>query len=568
MVVAFCRLCTIVVCLTLIGAANAQSGVYQPGPNTLFYLPLDGPNAGAPENCSVLNPSLLSYVPDRFNNPNSAIQVSATGLPSDYFYIQCANTMIAGSTSQDFTVGYWAKVSQLPGDGNCSNGCDYHFLIILAENSSNGGCDKFITIDINSGGYANACQGSADGNIDQFTSSTSVVDATWHSHVWVFDHTNQLITFYLDGQQNGTAPLPDPSLIPTNTQYLAGAENGSFALNGELDDFWIEDYAWSQAEVTRYLAPGGSGTIQVTTNLSESTFTITGPASFNGSGTSSTFAYAPPGTYTITFGAISGYATPSPQTQTLNVGAILSFTGTYQTCTVPNASVNDNYAYNVIAASSSGGGCQWTLTVTNSETYLWLKIGATPIGSVSITPADSISAVYSKLGILPPGESINYSVGLTEPDQSVEVVASLTGLLNRAMLANLLQVVIDATNTGTVITLSLQDAADIAQLANHMPDLGNAVADFFHTTCSNGTCGISPEYRAGVIALAAFFTNSTELDVFATLLVKIGGDALEAAVVAALKDPGFLASALAEVYSNIRSAFSESTAGAIFLTAQ
>lgn len=311
-----------------------------------------------------------------------------------------------------------------------------------------------------------------------------------------------------------------------------------------------------------------TGTVQVTTNQSSASFTITGPTTFVGSGLSSTFPNAPPGNYTITFGAISGYATPSPQTQTLTAGATLSFTGTYQTCRVPNASVNDNYAYNVIAASYSGVACQWTLTVTNSKTYFWLNIEATPIGAVTITPADSISGFYSKLGILPPGASINYSVGFTDPDRSVKVVASLTGILNRAMLVNLLQVLIDASSAGTAITLSLRDAADIVQDANQMPDLENAVADFFHATCSNSTCTLSPEYSAGVVALAAFFENSTELDVFATLLVKIGGDTLEAAVVAALKEPGFFASALVEVINNIHTAFSQSTSGAIFLTAQ
>jgi len=38
---------------------------------------------------------------------------------------------------------------------------------------------------------------------------------------------------------------------------------------------------------------------------------------------------APPGTYTITFGTITGFATPPPQTQTLLVGGSINFTGLY-----------------------------------------------------------------------------------------------------------------------------------------------------------------------------------------------------------------------------------------------
>ena len=79
--------------------ADAQPGVYQSNPHTLFYLPMDGPNAGAPEGCRINNPGLLSHIPDRFGNPNSAIRVSAKGNPSDNFYIACSDTQIAASPS-------------------------------------------------------------------------------------------------------------------------------------------------------------------------------------------------------------------------------------------------------------------------------------------------------------------------------------------------------------------------------------------------------------------------------------------------------------------------------------
>jgi hypothetical protein len=234
--------------------ADAQAGVYQPNPHTLFYLPMDGPNAGAPEGCTLYNPSLLSYIPDRFGNPNKAIQVSATGSPLDHFYIACSDTQIAASPNKDFTLGYWAQMSQFPNGGTCGTGCGYRIFTILATNGSNGGCGKYLAMDIGSGGGGDpaACQGGLNGNIGQFTSSTSVVDGAWHNLVWVFDHTNKAVTLYLDGSDAGTGPLPDPPYSPKNTQYLAGAENGSFALNGGLDDVWIEDHAWTADEVSSY----------------------------------------------------------------------------------------------------------------------------------------------------------------------------------------------------------------------------------------------------------------------------------------------------------------------------
>ena len=243
--------------------ADAQPGVYQSNPHTLFYLPMDGPNAGAPEGCRINNPGLLSHIPDRFGNPNSAIRVSAKGNPSDNFYIACSDTQIAASPSTNFTLGYWAQMSQFPNDGNCSSGCGYRIFTILATNGSNGGCSKYLAMDIGvgGGGDPDACQGGLNGNIGQFTSSTSVVDGAWHNLVWVFDHTNKAITLYLDGSDAGTGPLPDPPYSPKNTQYLAGAENGAFALNGGLDDVWIEDHAWTPPEVRSYIGVGSGPAI-------------------------------------------------------------------------------------------------------------------------------------------------------------------------------------------------------------------------------------------------------------------------------------------------------------------
>jgi hypothetical protein len=72
-----------------------------------------------------------------------------------------------------------------------------------------------------------------------------------------------------------------------------------------------------------------TGTISVTTNLSTAKFTITGPSTYTGSGTSATFPNAPVGSYTITFGLVAGYMAPVPQTQPLSAGSTISFNGVY-----------------------------------------------------------------------------------------------------------------------------------------------------------------------------------------------------------------------------------------------
>jgi hypothetical protein len=80
-----------------------------------------------------------------------------------------------------------------------------------------------------------------------------------------------------------------------------------------------------------------TGNITVTTNLPNATFTITGPTTFSGSGTSFTRTNVPVGSYTITYGAVQGYSAPPPQTLTLAAGASIRFTGNYM---APNLTVS------------------------------------------------------------------------------------------------------------------------------------------------------------------------------------------------------------------------------------
>lgn len=72
-----------------------------------------------------------------------------------------------------------------------------------------------------------------------------------------------------------------------------------------------------------------TGSIIVSTNLDQATFTITGPQTYGGSGKSWSVSDAPTGTYTITYGDISGYITPSSETKTLSASGSITFSGTY-----------------------------------------------------------------------------------------------------------------------------------------------------------------------------------------------------------------------------------------------
>jgi hypothetical protein len=240
---------------------QASSGIYQQNAHTLFYLPLDGPDAGKGEGCSIIDPNgVLSYIPDRFGNPDAAIHVAGTGSASDDFYISCQNTKIGGSSSPDFTVGYWVRTNQpFPPGGDCGNPhglCDYRNFTVLASDN-NSGCYKYLTAEVGAGSTEGAWPRACGSNNGIVVSTLSIADGNWHNLLWVFDYTNKVGTFYLDGVQNSQGQLPNPPVSAQNSQAVAGAENGVFALDGDMDDLWVEDHAWSAAEVTQYFSSSG-----------------------------------------------------------------------------------------------------------------------------------------------------------------------------------------------------------------------------------------------------------------------------------------------------------------------
>lgn len=72
-----------------------------------------------------------------------------------------------------------------------------------------------------------------------------------------------------------------------------------------------------------------NGTIVVNTNNDAASFTLTGPATYTGNGTNWSEPDAPTGTYNITYDLIPAYDTPVDDTQTLDNGDTIIFTGIY-----------------------------------------------------------------------------------------------------------------------------------------------------------------------------------------------------------------------------------------------
>jgi hypothetical protein len=86
---------------------------------------------------------------------------------------------------------------------------------------------------------------------------------------------------------------------------------------------------WLVDDVSITVSNVVGGTVNVTNNLWQANFVLSGPANRNGKGTTLTVTNAPPGEYSIEFGDVAFYNTPPSQTSTLVSGGTITFTGNY-----------------------------------------------------------------------------------------------------------------------------------------------------------------------------------------------------------------------------------------------
>ena len=73
----------------------------------------------------------------------------------------------------------------------------------------------------------------------------------------------------------------------------------------------------------------------VISNSAQATFTITGPATYQGTGFVWTQQGIPAGTYTVTWGTVSGCGTPLPETKTTDALGSIAFAGNYINMSTP-----------------------------------------------------------------------------------------------------------------------------------------------------------------------------------------------------------------------------------------
>lgn len=128
-----------------------------------------------------------------------------------------------------------------------------------------------------------------------------------------------------------------PSSGPSNATGMAAVGINALALmaldNGTYNGMIMVSAACSvqgavSVPVTLNYVKGG--TINVTTNTPDASFTIEGPAIYTGSGTSFTVAGAPEGNYSITFNSLSGFKSPAGSTKSVSNGGSVEFSGNYK----------------------------------------------------------------------------------------------------------------------------------------------------------------------------------------------------------------------------------------------
>ncbi|PKK85639.1 MAG: hypothetical protein CVT48_04550, partial [Thermoplasmata archaeon HGW-Thermoplasmata-1] len=96
----------------------------------------------------------------------------------------------------------------------------------------------------------------------------------------------------------------------------------------ENHEGWCAEEGLEKSEASPPATQTGTLTVTIT-GINNAKFTITGPKTYEGSGTFWTTLNAPVGTYTITYGTVNGYIAPLPETKTLAPNGKITFNGEY-----------------------------------------------------------------------------------------------------------------------------------------------------------------------------------------------------------------------------------------------
>ena len=170
----------------------------------------------------------------------------------------------------------------------------------------------------------------------------------------------------------------------------------------EMFDFSFDSVVypgWMIDDVEVTISKVDQGRLEITNNLAAAACTVTGPASFSGSGRSYLATNAPVGEYTITFSPVPYYNTPSSQTATLNVGATVVFNGNYEIVDANGNGISDTWEQEQFNEVSAGRTAQ-----TDTDQDGLTDLGEFASGTNPNDPASRLE--LTRLEVLLPGPRI------------------------------------------------------------------------------------------------------------------------------------------------------------------
>src|SRR6185295_18153075 len=111
---------------------------------------------------------------------------------------------------------------------------------------------------------------------------------------------------------------------------------------------------WLIDDVSVEMSTVVPGVIQISNNLSQARFVLTGPLNRSGQGLNTVITNAPPGEYTVAFASVLYYDAPATQIQTLAEGGALLFPGHYMFPDANHNGISDTWEQQFFPNSAPG----------------------------------------------------------------------------------------------------------------------------------------------------------------------------------------------------------------------
>ncbi|MBA4150766.1 MAG: S8 family serine peptidase [Verrucomicrobia bacterium] len=153
---------------------------------------------------------------------------------------------------------------------------------------------------------------------------------------------------------------------------------GLFSLDNVSRPGWLID------DISMTVSSPNTGTVQVTNNLAQASFALTGPFAQNGSGWNTIFPNAPTGTYVVSYGAVPFYESPSAQTNVLSSMGSLVFTGNYTFVDANNNGISDAWEQSFFGEVSTNRTAQTDTDLDGMSDYAEFIAGTIPTDPTSV----------------------------------------------------------------------------------------------------------------------------------------------------------------------------------------